>query len=170
MISKLSDEHLATLSSPSGLSRYEITELCCDTRHSAIFLGRVKDNELPVLIKVAKRQDRASAEWLEHDYQIGRTLQASCAAKILSIEQTETGQAVVYVDEGARPLTSIEKNGLLDIEAVLTIGSTLADAVADLHRQGLVHANLNATTVWYNEGTAAVCIMDFSCAQRAAQP
>jgi hypothetical protein len=48
---------------------------------------------------------------------------------------------------GGSPLEELAGNGPLAIETVLTIGVGLAESIAALHKERLLHANLNPTTV-----------------------
>jgi predicted ATPase/class 3 adenylate cyclase len=152
---------------PAGLHRYHITELCWESPHAFVFCGRLKERELRVLIKVAKSSPRAgeSADWLLRDYHIAEELTSTCVAKPFAIERADTGPALIFVDEGARPVESVVRQRSLQIDAALTIGSGLIDAVAELHQERLVHANLNTTSVWLHPALGTIRISDFSCAR-----
>src|SRR5262245_39447788 len=149
---------------PAGLPRYDIQELCWDRQHVAVFGGQLPDKALRVLIKILKppERDDLKTQWLQRDYQIAVALRAPCAAKVFAFEQG--APAVVYVDEGARPLETLAA-GALDVERTLQIGVALADATAELRKEGLVHANLNTTSVWLSPQTGAIRISDFGCAR-----
>ena len=41
--------------------------------------------------------------------------------------------------------------GALDVEAALNTGASIAEAVAALHKERLVHCNLNPVTIWINQ-------------------
>ena len=79
------------------------------------------------------------------------------------------GPALIYADEGARPLEELAAKAPLDIDTVLTIGASIAEAVAALHKERLVHCNLNPTTVWLNEAGDGALISDFGCARQLSE-
>ena len=143
-----------------GLDSYEITELCCESHQAAIFRGRLRDKELYVLIKVSRNGNGQSTSWISRDYDITHTSRLKCAAKVLAIERADDGPALVYADEGGGPLETLLAGGPLQVDTALLIGSALADAADELHKQRLVHGNLNTSTVWFS-APAAVRILDF---------
>jgi predicted ATPase/class 3 adenylate cyclase len=162
-----SDEHRSTANVhgrikwlPSGLDSYEITELCCESRHAAIFRGRLRGKELYVLIKVSRNGNRQSTSWISRDYEITHASRLKCAAKVVAIERADAGQALVYADEGACPLETLLAGGPLQVDTALLIGSALADAADEVHKQHLIHGNLNTNTVWFS-APAAMRILDF---------
>ena len=151
-----------------GLDRYATAEPCWETRQDKVYRACLKDQQLWMLVSVPQpwRRNGNDAGWLRRDCQIAEALRSSCVAKVFSVEATELGPALVHVDEGARPLETLASPAR-DIGAVLAIGCALAQAVADLHKEGLVHTNLNTGTVWYRAATGEVRITGFCCARYA---
>lgn len=154
----------------AALRRYEIDEFCWTTRHANVFSGRLNGEKLRVLIKLpsASQNPQETAEWLQRDYDIAQAVRSPVSAKLFALEQTEVGPALVYVDEDARPLEAIVTGRPLAIDSVLTIGLALVDAVADLQKENLVHANLNIASVWYCAATGEIRISEFGCARHAS--
>ena len=70
-----------------------------------------------------KALTESGLNWLQRDYRIAQGLAADCAVKPLAFEQTDRGPALIYADEGARPLEELAAKAPLDIETVLTIGA-----------------------------------------------
>jgi hypothetical protein len=100
----------------------------------------------PILIKLLRDPARAdaAADWFERDHQFALSLRSKCA-KPLAFERTDWGPALVYADEGARPLEILIGTDALDVEAALTVGAAIAEAVANLHKERIVHGNLRIT-------------------------
>jgi len=151
---------------PRGLDNYEITALCCENQHTATFRGHLKDKGLGVLIKVSQASGDSGqgANRVYRDCEIAQALRSSCVAKVLAIERTESGPVFIYVDEGVEPLEGAATGGPLGVEAVLTIGSALAGALDELHKEHLVHGNLNTKSVWFC-APETIRIFDFWCAR-----
>ena len=169
----MSTAHEVTGSQPTirwGMPGYDIEGVRWEQSHATIHQGRRKVDGLPVLIKLPRdfMSAEAGASWLQRDYQIAQGLKAKCAEKPLALEKTDRGTALIYVDEGARPLQERVATAPLDIETVLTIGASIAEAVAALHKERLFHCNLNPTTVWLKGDASAALILDFSCARRSS--
>ena len=109
------------------------------------------------------------ADWLQRDYQIAQGLSANCAVKPLAVEQTDWGPALIYADAGARPLEALVAEGPLDIETALNLGVSLAEAIAALHKERLIHCNLNPMTVWVKDASGDALISDFGCARHLSK-
>ena len=154
-----------------GLYGYDIDQVFCEQSHALIYRGRRKADGLPILIKLLRDPNETSwgAGWFERDYQIAQGLPTACVAKPLALERTDSGPALVYSDEGARPLEELACKEQLDIETALTICAAVAEAVSRLHKERVVHCNLNPTTVWLHEGGAGALLLDFGCAQRLSE-
>jgi predicted ATPase/class 3 adenylate cyclase len=164
---------VAGLQSPIGrdLLGYEIEEIWWEKRHVIIYRGRRRLDGLRVLIKLLREPEPNDprADWLKRDYQIAQLLRAKCAMKPFALEQTDWGPALVYGDEGARPLEELAAKAPLDIESVLTIGASIAEAVGALHKERLIHCNLNPTTIWLNDDTGDTLISEFGCARHPSE-
>ena len=152
-----------------GLYGYDAEQIWLEQPHAILYRGRRRVDALPVVIKLLRNPDATEwgASWLQRDYDIAQGLAAGCAVKPLAIEHTDRGPALIYADAGARPLEEVAAKAPLAIETALTIGASLAEAVAALHKERLLHGNLNPTTVWLQDDNKAL-IADFGCARRLA--
>ncbi len=153
----------------SRLQGYDIQEVWCEQRHTVIYRGIRGLDGLPVLIKTlrdAKRSDPRGA-WLQREYEITRFLRAGCAAKPFLFENSELGPTSIYAFEGAQPLETLASGAPLDIEIVLTVGAGIAEAVGALHRESLIHCNLNPATIWFSRhgDTFDIFVSEFGCAR-----
>ena len=152
-----------------GLDRYEIFELCCEANSTAIYCGRLRENGLSVLIKTFKiGPPDVDIQLLRRDYELTQALRTACAAKILGVEPARAEPALIYVDEGARPLEIILSDEPLETESALSIGAALVGAVAELHSEPIVHGNLNSSTIWFCRDSGAVRISGFGGARTPA--
>src|SRR6476660_3570306 len=154
-----------------GLYGYDTEGIWWQQPHAIIFRGRRKIDGLRVLVKLLR--DPGSTEWgedwLQRDYRIAQGLAANYGIKPSSFEQTDLGPALIYADEGARPLEELAAKAPLDVDSILTIGASIAESVAALHKERLIHCNLNPTTVWLNEAGEGALISDFGCARRLSE-
>ena len=154
-----------------GLYGYDTEEIWWEQPHAIIYRGRRTVDGLRVLVKLLR--DPCSTEWgedwLQRDYRIAQGLAAHCAVKPFAFEQTDLGPALIYADQAARPLEELAAKAPLDIDTVLTIGASIAEAVAALHKERLIHCNLNPTTVWLNEAGDGALISDFGCARQLSE-
>ena len=148
-----------------GLYGYDSEGVWWEQPHFVIYRGRRKIDGKCVLIKLPKGTPESGLNWLQHDYRIAQGLASDCVVKPLAFEQTERGPALIFADEGARPLEELAASAPLDTEAILTIGGNIAEAIAALHKERLVHGNLNPTTIWLDARSERALIFDFGSAR-----
>ena len=131
-----------------GLYGYDTEGFWCEQPHAIIFRGRRRIDGQRVLVKLLRDPGSTAwgEDWLQRDYRIAQWIAANCVVKPSASEQTDLGPALIYADEGARPLEEFAAKAPLDIDTVLTIGASIAEAVAALHKERLIHCNLNPTT------------------------
>jgi predicted ATPase/class 3 adenylate cyclase len=152
-----------------GLYGYETEEIWWEQPHALTYRARRKIDGLRVLVKLLRDPGSFGwgTTWLQRDYQLAQELKASCAVKPLAFEQTDLGPALIYADEGARPLEELASEAPLDVDTLLTIGINLAEAIAALHKERLVHCNVTPTTVWLRG--SSVLISDFGWTRRLSE-
>src|SRR4051794_27885000 len=83
-----------------SLNRYEMSELSWETDRSFVFSARVKECDLPVLVRLRKpsETDADPVDWMQRDYDIARGLRAACSAKLFAVERADPRPALVYYD------------------------------------------------------------------------
>jgi predicted ATPase/class 3 adenylate cyclase len=146
---------------PASLDRYERMQVCWETRDAAFFRGFFKMQDQRVVAKLFKssKGERDRELWARRDYRVARSLRSAFAAKALAIETSDAGPIIIYADEETLPLAT--RSQLLALPAVLAAGTALALGLNELHREGLVHTNLNLDNVWLCPATGLIRIFDF---------
>ena len=146
-----------------GLYGYDIESVWWEQSHAIIYRARRKIDELPLLIKLPKGS--AAGEQFQREFQIAKGLTSDRIVKPLAFEQTDFGPALIYADQGARPLEELAAKAPLDAETILTIGASIAEAVAALHKERVVHCGLNPSTVWLDADGKRALMFDFGQAR-----
>ena len=154
-----------------GLYDYDIDEICSRTQPLGSLSGAAKDRRAqgPHQAIAKDRARIGGPTGFSAIIKSRKALGASYAALSLAFEQTDRGPALIYRDEGERPLDELAAKGALDIESALNTAASIAEAVAALHKERLVHCNLNPTTVWFNDQSSLALISDFGCARRLSE-
>jgi predicted ATPase/class 3 adenylate cyclase len=143
------------------LEQYEDIQPGWEARDAAFFQGRVKGQEQRVLVRVPMGSNQANqhARTLR-DYRIVQCLRSTFVAKVLAVAATDDGPVVVYLDEGARPLGLVPRSSL-SLSKLLKIAAAFADGLCDLHKEALIHGNLNLSNVWIGPEGHGLRISDF---------
>ena len=150
---------------------YGVEGIWWEDRHMVIYRALRKQDMLRVLLKTPRASSQAPetrVDSLEREYQITQSLVTDCAAKPFALEKTASGTVLVYADEGFRPLEELAAKAPLNLESVLTLGISMAEAVNGLHKEQVIHCNLNPTTVWLHD-SGKILLSDFNCARVPGQ-
>lgn len=145
---------------------YRVEDIWWEDHHTVIYRALRKPDLLRVLLKTSRDSSQAPqtrVDSLEREYQITQSLVTDCAAKPFALEKTALGSMLVYADEGFRPLEELAAKAPCDLETVLTLGISIAEAVNSLHKEQIIHCNLNPTTVWLQNDSGKILLSDFNC-------
>ena len=148
-----------------GLYGYDAEGVWWEQTHTVIYGGRRKVDGQRILIKLLKGSTESGRVWFKHDYQIAHGLTSECVVKPLAFEETERGPALIYAEEGCRPLEEFAAKAPLAIEFILTVGANIAEAAAAIHKERILHGSLNPTTIWLDADEKRAFIFDFGSAR-----
>lgn len=129
---------------------------------------RQKDNG-PVIIKTI-HIDRATpreVERLRHEYEVMQQLDGPYLLKPIALTLLRTQARLIMEDFDGEPLSS-RLFRPLDTRAFLDISTRLAAAVADIHRQDIVHKDLKPENILRHRDTGAIKLTGLGIAVRLA--
>src|ERR1700761_6787293 len=112
-----------------------------------LYRGRQPGNPSAVLV-VALAADQPSPQGLrrlEHEYSLAAELDEAWAAKPLSITRHQGRTVLILKDPGGEFLDRVleqNKGQTLDVTRFLRIAVSLAKALGQVHRRGLIHKDI----------------------------
>ena len=124
-----------------------------------------------VILKVVSgaMQHETEAVKLRREYELVSKLAFPGVPKILGIKEFGEGVAIVMEDFGGLPLkTLIPENGM-PLKQFFPIAGRLADIVAALHRQQIIHKDIKPDNILLNTQTGEVRLIDFGIAVLISQ-
>ncbi|TKC90765.1 ATP-binding sensor histidine kinase [Polyangium fumosum] len=156
---------------------YTLTETLSDHDGVAVSRGRRDADQRPVIVKVLdpRRCRPRDLERLRNEYEMGRTLDLPAVAKPLALESIEGSPALITEDGGGVPLSDL-LGAPMAVERFLPLAVAIAQAVAEIHAENVIHKALEPASILVHPATGAVQIADFGIASRlprepqAAQP
>ncbi|WP_437739288.1 AAA family ATPase [Sorangium sp. So ce1504] len=161
------DTTIPVSSDPGASSRYAIIEFLCEGSDTLLYRGVREGDGLPVVLKVLRR-DHASPrapERLRHEYEIARALESTAIVKPYALAMLGDQPALVLEDFGGVSLDRLLE-GPMPIERFFPLAVRLVEALAEVHRHGVVHKDIKPQNLLLNPATGEVKITDLGIASR----
>ncbi|WP_437752521.1 AAA family ATPase [Sorangium sp. So ce1389] len=147
------------------LSQYVALEVIHEGADTILYRARHRQSDRPVVLKVLRR-DHASPRALgrlRHEHEIARALDTSAVVKPCAIEALGDQVALVLEDFGGRSLDKLQ-GGPMPLDRFFPIALRLAGALAELHRQHVIHKDIKPQNLLCNPETGEVKITDLGIA------
>jgi PAS domain S-box-containing protein len=131
----------------------------------SLFYRGSGDGLEPVLLAAARDGSPASAQRLEHEFELRNELDAAWALRPIALSRYDERPALIFEDPGGEPLDRLLDEPL-EISAFLRIAIRLADAVRQVHAQGLIHKDIKPENVVVHKQSGGLWLTGFGIASR----
>jgi predicted ATPase/GAF domain-containing protein len=150
----------------SSLPGYQVKTLLYESPDSLIYRGqRLRDN-LPVILKTLK-QPYPSPEkvaWFKQEYELTLTLKLPGVIEAYSLETIQGYWVMVLEDFGGESLDRLCWAGQIMLADFLSLAIKVTDILDQVHRQQLMHKDINPANLVLNPKTGQVKLIDFGLA------
>jgi predicted ATPase/signal transduction histidine kinase len=148
------------------IPNYQITETLYSGSRTIVYRAIRTDDQLPVVIKVMKRQYPSFSELVQfrNQYTIAKNLEIPGIIKPYSLEPYQNGYALIMEDFGGISLQEFSQRKPLKLEQFLTIAIQVADIIQKLHPSEVIHKDIKPANILINPETKQVKLTDFSIA------
>jgi len=145
---------------------YTVTETLYESEGTSLYRALGPDR-VPVILKVLDpRRCRPKAlDRQRSEYEFGRTLDLPAIARPLALDTFQGMPALVIEDFGGQPL-DVLLGEPLPMDRFLDLAMRIASAVAQVHRQCVVHKDLKPQNILVNSAIGEVRLADFGLASR----
>ncbi|HEY9059984.1 MAG TPA: diguanylate cyclase [Pseudobacteroides sp.] len=146
-----------------NLSGYEIGEQIFKSPDTTIFRGRSISDNSEVIIKVLNNE-YPTAERLEsfrREYEITKRLSGNKIIKMYSLDIYNNSLAMIMEDFGGKSLADLLKANNFTLAEKLSVAIDIADALMQIHKQNVIHKDINPYNIVWNMETNQLKIIDF---------
>ncbi|WP_437541156.1 AAA family ATPase [Sorangium sp. So ce367] len=148
-------------------SRYAIIEVLYEGSDTLLYRAVREGDGRHVVLKVL-RHDHASPrarERLRHEYEVARALETTAIVKPYALEMLGDQPALVLEDFGGVSLDRLQQ-GPMPLESFFPLAVRSAEALAEVHRHGVVHKDIKPQNLILQPATGEVKITDLGIASR----
>ena len=146
-----------------ALAGYTVERTLREDQHAVLVRARREADGASVLVLWARAGQLDAELRLEHEYALRAELDQAWAARPLALLRTGCCVALVLSDSGAAPLACVPGQPLA-LPALLRLAIGLTAALAELHRQGIVHQDLRPEHILVDPAGGAVWLTGFGSA------
>lgn len=131
---------------------------------TAVF--KVKNSGETVILKTLRSEypDPSDLSEFKHEYEILQKLKNPGIIKAIGIEKYKSGLAIILEDIGGIDLYKIIQSRRLSLKECVEIMLASTKALSSIHSASIVHRDIKAHNIIYNEKTKELKIIDFGSA------
>ncbi|OKH40593.1 serine/threonine protein kinase [[Phormidium ambiguum] IAM M-71] len=156
------------------LANYNLLEILYEGATTCVYRAKTSKKDLgetSVIIKTLKVEyptiDQLNR--LKHEYQILQSLEIKEIFKPIALEKYRNGLALILPDFDGQPLVKAIANQPLNLNNFLQIAIHLAEILAQLHQQNIIHKDIKSHNILVNEKTGEVRLIDFGISSRLSR-
>ncbi|TKC99035.1 GAF domain-containing protein [Polyangium fumosum] len=148
-------------------SAYTITETLFEGRGTIVLRAiRVSDGRQVILKALDPKSSRPQdIERLKHEQALGEALDLPTVIRPLALDTYHGQPALVLEDTAGTPLDRL-LGAPMETERFLRLAIHITTAIADIHRQGVVHKDIKPQNIIVNPVTGEAKLTDFGIASR----
>jgi predicted ATPase/serine phosphatase RsbU (regulator of sigma subunit) len=145
---------------------YKLSDEIYVSQKSVIYRAvRAADNT-PVILKILtdENADRGDLRKLIHEYEVLNNLNTPGVIRVFGIEHYQGLHALVLEDFGGISLKAYLSSIRIDVITFLQIGIQLVNTLDGIHRNNIIHKDINPSNILINTDTGKVKVIDFGIA------
>lgn len=145
------------------LEGYTITSQLMQDENTAVYRGvRIADGK-SIICKALNRdypsiKERAS---FRREFEISAKLNGEGTVKMYALEEANKSLAIIMEDFGGVSLDLDDSIATISLHDKLVVAARIAEALAKIHRQNIIHKDINPSNILRNPETGIVKIIDF---------
>ncbi|MGK7923458.1 MAG: AAA family ATPase [Trichodesmium sp.] len=153
-------------------NNYQIIEKIYESANSLVYQGILTADNQPIIIKILKENYPTPSELTRYkqEYEITRSLShVDSIVKVYDLQRYKNSLVMLLEDFGGQSLKSLLSQRQLSLEEFLTIAIKITESLAIIHRNNIIHKDINSSNIIYNPETGQLKIIDFGISSRLSQ-
>ncbi len=153
------------------LAGYQIEAFLHESSASRVFRAIRTADGLPVVLKLLQRDAPRASDRMNYqrEYDVLKNVSTSGVPELLGRESVDGAQMLVMRDTGANSLARRFRSRPLPSLEVIELAIGLLGILAELHRQGIIHRDINPSNIIYDPDRRILQLIDFGCSTRRSQ-
>lgn len=148
------------------MSRYEINECIYSSKNSAIYAATDTTNQERVLLKKLNADilDPTFLARVQNEYNLITKIDSEYIQKAKEFFAFEGGYCIVMEYHEEMPLAEYIRKHSISVKEFLHIARKIVNGIADIHKAGIIHKDINPSNIIYDPRTRKAIIIDFGLA------
>jgi predicted ATPase/GAF domain-containing protein/tRNA A-37 threonylcarbamoyl transferase component Bud32 len=146
------------------ISGYRISEKLCESTNSIVYRGSRITDDQTVILKTLKQAYPSPEKiaWFKQEYTITKNLQISGVVNVYALENEQNCWVIVLEDFGGKSLDQLLKQKQqFTIAEFLEIAIQIVEILGQVHRQQIIHKDINPSNIILNQATGQIKLIDF---------
>ncbi|MGB7443653.1 MAG: AAA family ATPase [Coleofasciculaceae cyanobacterium] len=143
--------------------RYQLLSQIYESANSLVYRGIQEQDERSVILKILKEDYPTPNELnrYKQEYEIIRSLRVEGIIKAYSLEKYQNTLVMSLEDFGGESLRILMNRRKFALAEILQISLKIADSLGFLHRDNIIHKDINPSNIVINPDQELVKIIDF---------
>jgi PAS domain S-box-containing protein len=145
---------------------YQISDRLSESNTTLVCRGHRIDNNEPALLKILKPETITKDERtrFRREFEMTSRFDLPGVVRALAIEDDEEGVTIFFEDIGGQLLDRILEQAPLSSTDALELAIALTDTVGLIHKQQIIHKDINPSNIIYNPDIKRINLMGFGLA------
>ncbi|MCU0849169.1 MAG: AAA family ATPase, partial [Spirochaetes bacterium] len=143
-----------------------LTEKLYESEKTLVYRALRESDGAKVIVKTNKSDnpDPADVGRLQNEYNVVSGFNSRRIIKFHSLVDLGNKKAIIMEDAGGISLDQYMSEKKFPLPEILKISSELSDCIGEIHRNKIVHNNINPSNIIINTGSGEIKIIDFGIA------
>ena len=154
-----------------NIQGYEIREAIYISEQTVVYRGVKNQKQQQVIFKFLNQQYPTLKELTRYkqEYEITRSLKIDQVIKTYELLRYQNSLVIILEDFGGQSLKLLQSQNQWGLEKFLTIAIKITESLAAIHKNNIIHKDINPSNIVYNPQTEKLKIIDFGISSRLSQ-